>query len=402
MSPLPRLGARPTVADAALAGLVGLPLLGWTWFVLGTGPGPAPLVSAGALLATAAMAFRRTAPLWSFAAVSAGCAAMLAGADLLLPPSMLIFPWSLYSLCANGPRAASAAGAGVAVLGSAAAGARFWLEPRQAAGLPPSFVFLFLLAVGTVAWSLGLWRRTQRAYLAALEERARRAEADREERALRAVAEERARIAREIHDVVSHSLSVVISQAQGGVYAVRADPGRAAGILTTIADAGRHALADMRGLLGVLRADTPLEQGPADAQPTLAELPQLLEGARAAGLRVTFLRDGTERRLSPAAELAVYRLVQESLTNTLKHAGQGHAAVVRLTWEAAELAVRVEDDGQGPSREHAEGFGHGLLGMRERFVAFGGTVTAGPAASGGFQVAARLPYPPTTAVKERA
>ncbi|GAA2664474.1 MULTISPECIES: sensor histidine kinase [Nonomuraea] len=401
MSSLPRLRTRPAAADAALAALVGLPLMSWTWLVLGAGPAPEPLVVAGALLATAAMAFRRTTPRCSFALVSAGCAAMLAATDLLLPPPMLIFPWSLYSLCANGPRAASAAGAATAVLGSAAVGARFWLEPRQAAGLPPSFVFLFLLAVSMVAWSLGLWRRTQRAYLASLEERARRAEADREERALRAVTEERARIAREIHDVVSHSLSVVISQAQGGTYAVRADPGRAAGILTTIADTGRHALADMRGLLGVLRADAPLELEPADAQPTLAELPQLLQGARAAGLEVTFLCEGAERRLSPAAELAVYRLVQESLTNTLKHAGHGHEAMVRLDWEAAELMVRVEDDGPGLPREHGTVGGHGLVGMRERFVAFGGAVSAAPSASGGFHVVARLPYLPMNTAKGR-
>ncbi|MGW5683999.1 sensor histidine kinase [Nonomuraea sp. NPDC003754] len=386
--------ARPPLADAALATLVGLPLLGWTWLVLTATPGPAPLAFAGALLAHTAMGLRRTMPLASFGAVSVGCAAMLAGTGvLLLPPSMLVFPWSLYSVCAYGSRRALGWGPAAAVLGSAAVGARFWLNPRQAAGLPPAYVFLFLLAVTMVAWSLGMWRRTQRAYLASLEDRARRAEADREERARRAVSDERARIAREIHDVVSHSLSVVISQAQGGTYAVGADPGRAADILATIADAGRHALADMRGLLGVLRADTPLEPESGDSAPTLAELPRLLEGTRAAGLEVTFRQDGTERRLSPAAELAVYRLVQESLTNTLKHAGAGRRALVVLSWETAELAVRVQDDGPGDPGGPGDGARLGLVGMRERFLAFGGTVTAGPATAGGFHVSARLPYP---------
>jgi signal transduction histidine kinase len=257
---LSRARARPLLADAVLATLVGLPLLGWTWFVLAAVPDRSLPAFGGALLAHTAMGLRRTAPLASFGAVSVGCAAMLTGvAGLLVPPSTLVFAWSLYSMCAYGPRRALGWGPAVAVLGSAAVGTRFWLHPREAAGLPPAFVFLLLLAVTMTAWSLGLWRRTQRAYLASLEDRARSAEAEREERARRAVHDERARIAREIHDVVSHSLSVVISQAQGGTYAVAADPGRAAGILTTIADAGRYALADMRGLLGVLRAETPLE-----------------------------------------------------------------------------------------------------------------------------------------------
>ncbi|MFI6175630.1 sensor histidine kinase [Nonomuraea sp. NPDC051191] len=384
---------RTPTADAALATLVGLPLLGWTWVVLTITPGPSPVAFAGALLAHSAMALRRTAPLASFGAVAAGCAAMLAGAGgLLLPPSMLVFPWSLYSMCAYGSRRALGWGPVAALLGSAVVGLRFWLNPREASGLPPAFVFLFLLAVTMMMWSFGLWRRTQRAYLESLEDRARRAEADREERARRAVHDERARIAREIHDVVSHSLSVVISQAQGGTYAVRTDPDRAAGILTTIADAGRHALADMRGLLGLLRAETPLESESAGSAPTLAELPRLLEGTRAAGLAVTFRQDGAERRLSPAAELAVYRLVQESLTNTLKHGGAGRRAQVVLSWGSAGLAVQVQDDGPRDSHPPGGGTGLGLVGMRERFQAFGGTVAAGPATTGGFHVSARLPY----------
>lgn len=399
MSKIGRVRTRPLLVDTAIAVLVGLPLFAWSWFVLLAGPGPAPLALAGALLTQTAMAWRRTAPLPSFGAVSAGCAAMLAGVEgLLLAPSLLTFPWSLYAVCAHGRGRAAGWGLAVAVLGSAAVGARFRLNPREAAGLPPAYVFVFLLAVGLVAWSLGLWRRTQRAYLGSLEERARRAEADREQRARQAVADERARIAREIHDVVSHSLSVVISQAQGGMYAVRADPGRAEGILATIAGAGRHALTDMRGLLGVLRAETPLEPDHRDSQPTLQELPELLAGTRAAGLEVGFEQDGAERGLSPAAELAVYRLVQESLTNTLRHAGAGSRARVSLSWGAAELAVRVEDDGPGGT---AGGAGHGLVGMRERFLAFGGTVAVGPAGGGGFLVSGRLPYPPPAGEKGR-
>ncbi|MFF5204535.1 sensor histidine kinase [Streptosporangium sp. NPDC000396] len=385
-----------SLLDAVLAVLVGLPLLLWSGFVL-SAVSPA---LAGALLAHVAMGLRRRAPLWSFAAVSAGCAAMLTAGGMLLPPSLVIFPWSLYSVCAHGRRGASAWGLAVAVLGSAAIGVKFWLNPQEAAGLLPSFVALFLLAVCLVAWSLGVWRRTQRAYLASVEDRARRAEAEREERARRAVSDERARIAREIHDVVSHSLSVVISQAQGGTYAVRSDPARAHDILTTIAEAGRHALTDMRSLLGVLRAETPLEPDSYGAQPTLGELPRLIDGTRAAGLEVTWQQEGVERRLSPAAELAVYRMVQESLTNTLKHAGAGRRAHVRLSWGEDELAVDVRDDGSGRDAAGAGG-GHGLVGMRERFLAFGGTATAGPA-TGGFLVSARLPYSPDRRKETRA
>ncbi|MFE3453423.1 sensor histidine kinase [Nonomuraea sp. NPDC059194] len=395
--------------DVALAALFGLPLLVWTGFVLGA-VSPALV---GALMAHVAMGLRRGAPWWSFAAVSAGCAVMLTvGGVALLPPSMIVFPWSLYSVCAHGRREAAAWALAVAVLGSAVIGVKFWLNPHQSAGLPPGFVALFLLAVCLAAWSLGVWRRTQRVYLASVEERARRAEADREERARRAVSAERARIAREIHDVVSHSLSVVISQAQGGTYAVRSDPGRAHEILSTIAEAGRHALTDMRSLLGVLRAETPLEPDSHGSQPTLDELPRLIDGTRAAGLEVTMEQEGVERRLSPAAELAVYRMVQESLTNTLKHAGAGHRARVLLRWGETELTVDVRDspshDGSGhagPGHGHDAGgteAGHGLVGMRERFLAFGGAATAGPTTGGGFLVSARLPYAPGQRRETRA
>jgi signal transduction histidine kinase len=382
--------ARPLCVDAVTAALVGLPLFAWSVIVLV--PAGARFALSGALLTHVALAFRRRAPLPSFVAVSAGCAAMLAGAlvgtdNLLLPPSMLLFPWALYALCAHGLPRDPACGLVVAVLGAAGIALAFWRRPGDAAGLHPVFVFVFVLAVTTMAWSLGLWRRTQRAYLLSLEDRARRAEAAKEERARRAVADERARIAREIHDVVSHSLSVVISQAQGGAYAVRADPGRASTILATIADAGRHALTDMRGLLGVLRPDTPLE---ADPQPTLADLPSLLDRTRAAGLAVTLHRSGNSNSLSPAAELAVYRLIQESLTNTLKHAGSGRTATVRLCWEEDALTVEVGDD--GPGRVNDEPSGLGLIGMRERFQAFGGTVAFETAAAGGLLVTAHLPY----------
>ncbi len=209
----------------------------------------------------------------------------------------------------------------------------------------------FLLAVVVASWSLGVFRTVRSVYLGALEERARLAEAEREERARRAARDERARIAREMHDVVAHSLSVIVSQAQGGAYVAGAQPERAAKALETIAETGREALADMRGLLGVLRADPDAaEPAPADPQPGLADVPELVARVRAAGLLVALTEAGTPRRLGAAAGLAAYRLVQESLTNTLKHAGAAARAEVRLCWTEEELVVEVIDDGRGGRR----------------------------------------------------
>jgi signal transduction histidine kinase len=262
----------------------------------------------------------------------------------------------------------------------------------------------FLLAVVAAGCSFGIFRTVRTVYLSTLEERARLAESEREERARRAVLDERARIAREMHDVVAHSLSVIVSQAQGGAYVAASRPERAVQALETIAETGREALADMRGLLGVLRADrtgplgadptTPAAAGirpaaPAEPQPALADLPDLIARVRAAGVPVELAGSGTPRRLGPATALAVYRLVQESLTNTLKHAGPDARADVRLVWTEEELTVTVTDDGYGQTP--GPGGGQGLAGMRERAAVVGGQVSAGPRADRGFAVEARFP-----------
>lgn len=223
--------------------------------------------------------------------------------------------------------------------------------------------------------------------------------------------DERARIAREMHDVVAHSLSVIVSQAQGGAYVAASRPERAVLALETIAETGREALADMRGLLGVLRADgtgpagpypatpagpdpaTPAAAArpaaPAGPQPALADLPDLIGRVRAAGVPVELGGSGTPRRLGPATALAVYRLVQESLTNTLKHAGPDARADVRLVWTEEELTVTVTDDGYGQTP--GPGGGQGLAGMRERAAVVGGQVSAGPRPGRGFAVEAHFP-----------
>jgi signal transduction histidine kinase len=205
-----------------------------------------------------------------------------------------------------------------------------------------------------------------------------------------AAAAERARIARELHDVIAHHVSVMVVQADGAAYALRSDPQTAETALHAISRTGRQALNEMRHLLGVLRTD-----GDRAAQlaplPGLGELRELLDQARAAGLAVTYTLSGTPRELPEGAELAAYRVVQESLTNTRKHAGLAASAAVTLTYEPAGLTVEVTDNGFATPTPGSGG--HGLAGMRERIGMYGGTVQAGPIESGGFRVVAHLPCP---------
>jgi signal transduction histidine kinase len=346
-----------------------------------------------------ALAARRRAPAVSFGVVSVALAVseLTPGLSAQQPflASAVAFPVALYSYCAYGGPRAPRLGAAVGVAGAVLITGRELVErPAGERGeadtlLGALLLLGFLLAVVAAAWSFGLFRTVRSVYLATLEERARLAETEREERARRAAREERDRIAREMHDVVAHSLSVIVSQAQGGAYLAKGEP--AGRVLDTIADTGREALADMRGLLGVLRADAP-DAGPDPGeppQPGLADLPELVARVRASGLPVELTQDGTPERPSAAAELAVYRLVQESLTNVLKHAGPDATARVRLTWAGKELVVSVTDDGYGltPGR----GGGQGLVGMRERVAVLGGSTSAGPGTGGGFAVRARLP-----------
>jgi len=393
------LRARPLAGDSLFAGAVAVLFAPWSLFaIVGATRTPRPLASGLAvvvglsvLVAHGALAYRRVAPWTSFATVSLACLVMAVITDIANLPSVVVFPLALYAYCAYGRTSAPAIGLAVGAVGAVVITAHMALD-GQAGKVSLISLYGSLLAVVLAGWSLGLFRRVQLAYIAALEERALRAEAEREERARRAVRDERARIAREMHDVVAHSLAVIVSQAQGGQYAARTDPERAAAVLATIAQAGRQALTDMRGLLGVLRPDAPLSTEDGNSwgpQPTLAELPELLDRVRGAGLPVQYTEAGAARPLGPAAELAAYRVVQEALTNTLKHAGPAAAATVRFTWTDDELAVTVCDSGHGPTP--SDGGGHGLIGMRERLAVVGGSVAAGPGPEGGFVVRARQP-----------
>ncbi|MEV4161729.1 sensor histidine kinase [Nonomuraea dietziae] len=235
-------------------------------------------------------------------------------------------------------------------------------------------------------WLTGLYANTRHRYLEGLEERAERAERERDHQARMAAAAERARIARELHDVVAHNVSVIIVQADGAGYAIDSDPEQARKAVQAISRTGREALAEMRRMVGVLREDGP---GAADytPQPGLAQLGELVHGS---GLPVDLRVTGVPQELPEGEQLAVYRLVQEALTNTLKHGGPGARALVEMEYGVHELVVRVTDDGRGAAAPRSPD-GHGLLGMRERVSMYGGAVQAAPRPGGGFEVLARLP-----------
>src|SRR3954453_22650876 len=223
---------------------------------------------------------------------------------------------------------------------------------------------LLPLGLTAGAWLLGDNLGTRRAYLGELEAKAVRLEREREEEARRAVAHEQARIARELHDVISHNVSVMVVQAAAGADVFDAEPARARSALTSIEATGRDALSELRRLLGVIRTDDDAD-GPLEPQPGLERLAGLLEQVRAAGLPVDLTVEGSRTPLPPGLDLAAYRIVQEALTNTLKHAAASQASVT-VRYGAAELAVEVLDDGPGTTANGAAGAGHGVVGMRER------------------------------------
>jgi signal transduction histidine kinase len=247
-----------------------------------------------------------------------------------------------------------------------------------------------LLVFGT-AWILGDNLRTRRHYLAELEGKAARNEEQQLAESRRAVAEERTRIARELHDVVAHSMSVMVVQAGAARRILERDPERAGEAMATIEATGREALTEMRRVLGVLRSDDDLaELTPA---PGLDDFDRLLQQCDEAGLPVELVVRGTVRRLAPGLEMNAYRVVQESLTNALKYAGPARA-VVEIAYDDDTLEVTVTDDGRGAAAE-STGSGQGLVGMRERVEAYGGRLTAGPRPGGGFTVHAVFRTEPT-------
>ncbi|KOT41930.1 histidine kinase [Streptomyces caelestis] len=272
--------------------------------------------------------------------------------------------------------------------------------PNEDVGVATNLAVMVLQTVPfALAWVLGDSIRTRRAYFAQLEERAARLEKEREAQAKVAVAAERARIARELHDVVAHNVSVMVVQADGAAYVLDAAPDQAKKALETISSTGRQALAEMRRLLGVLRTGEHQEAGEYVPQPDVRQIEDLVEQCRGSGLPVDFKVEGTARPLPSGVELTAYRIVQEALTNTRKHGGPHVGASVRLVYFDDGLGLLVEDDGKGAPHELYEeggfdGQGHGLIGMRERVGMVGGTLDAGPRPGGGFRISVLLPLKP--------
>jgi len=384
------LRARPLLADALLAGLLAAFSLVALVYANGDCDGacrPGGTAATGLILAqTLPLAWRRRHPL----AVSLVTGLATAGYGLAPYPDLAMpVPVGglvgMYSVAAWGSRRAALVAGGVA----AAVVAVVMSLPRTDADLVDA-AFASLGLAG--AWVLGDRARVQRALAAELSDRAVRLEREREGEARRAVASERARIARELHDVVAHHVSMMVVQAEAGPLAVERDPARAAGAFEAIAATGRQALVEMRRLLGVLRGDG---QAPSLApQPGLDQVPSLVEQVGRAGLEVELVVEGEKAPLPAGVELSAYRIVQEALTNAVRHAGPGRARVL-VRYGERDLELTVRDEGGGGAAAPAGGpptrSGQGLVGMRERVSLFGGELHAGPGPDGGFTVAARLP-----------
>ncbi|MGC5565199.1 sensor histidine kinase [Streptomyces sp. FR-108] len=362
----------------------------------GSGTGQLAVTLPITLLLCLVIALRRRLPeQMLILAVSMGAAQLVL--DMPLAPADFALLVITYTVASNGTRWASRLALTAGLLAAPLAQLR-WPEAQQGAFEHVAIV-IFQTVPFALAWVLGDSLRTRRAYFAQLEERAARLEKEREAQAKVAVAAERARIARELHDVVAHNVSVMVVQADGAAYVLDSAPDQAKKALEIISGTGRQALAEMRRLLGVLRTGEHQESGEYVPQPDVEQLDELIEQCRGSGLPVDFKIEGTPRPLPSGVELTAYRIVQEALTNTRKHGGPNAGASVRLVYFDDGLGLLVEDDGKGAPHELYEeggvdGQGHGLIGMRERIGMVGGTLDAGPRPGGGFRISALLPLKP--------
>lgn len=269
-----------------------------------------------------------------------------------------------------------------------------WVVASAAALVAGSMAFPrgwgFFLLLAAFALLLGYYAKTRRAYIAALVDRAERLERERDQQVQLAAADERARIAREVHDIVAHNIAVMTALGDGAAYTAEASPGEAAALMRQASETGRSALAEMRRLVGVLR-DSPGNS----PQPALDGLDDLLASVRAAGLPAILAVTGQPYALPATTQLAIFRIVQESLTNTLKHA-PGATARIQLDYRPGQVGLEITDTGRPSTvaapgvRSPGPGGGHGIAGMRERAALFGGDVTAGPLPGGGWRVRATL------------
>ncbi|MFJ3778243.1 sensor histidine kinase [Streptomyces sp. NPDC090075] len=332
--------------------------------------------------------WRRRRPMTTFAVIAAVFALQWSlGAALRADVALFI---ALYSLALHGrlrrlPWACAVIAAGMVLV-----------AVRVSPAVSVWDALFFLLSTATAALAVGLMVRSRRAQLAGLRERAARLETERDQRIRLATATERARVAREMHDIVGHNLSVIITLADAGAYATDTAPERGKEALRLIGDTGRTALGELRRVLGVLReaSDGARRAPELSPQPGLADIETLCDGVRTAGLEIVYRTVGEVDALDRGMQLTVYRIVQEALTNTLKHAGAGTRVNLAVVVEDERLVIRIRDNGTaghpGPWNEE----GHGLVGMRERAALYGGTVSAGPAADRGWTVEAALDLTP--------
>lgn len=376
----------PQAADAVLA--AGLAVLTGPYVVLHTAGGVAVwLCDAGLVLP---LVWRRRYPEAVFAVLAAVALVQWVIAEPLASDVSLLV--ALFTVALQRPRRVAAAAGAVLEVGVVLASTRWNLAGSWDRSL------IGLSGLAGVALLLGAALRERRAHLRELTERAARLESERDQQALIAAAAERTRIAREMHDVIAHSLAVIVTMADGAAAKLNRDPQQAGAAISSIAQVGRQALSDTRRLLGVLRDQVPDAGSPAPAdlapQPGLAELDGLMAQLRATGLDATVSYTGTMFPLAPGAQLTVYRLVQEAATNTLKHAPGATMVRVHVRWQEPTVEVRVIDNGPPPSTSPAPrppvptGGGHGIAGMRERVALYGGRVETGSLPGGGWVVRA--------------
>jgi signal transduction histidine kinase len=342
-------------------------------------PDKPALATACGLVGVLPLAARRVAPLAALVAVMAG--GLLGG--LVYPdfkPFSLFLVWvvAAYTVAAHEPNDRALWGLIAALAATGLMGVAGALQDQSGA----FSVWIFLGA----AWGLGRGIRSRDERAQALQARAEHLTAEQESQAQRAIAEERRRIARELHDVVAHDVSVMVVQAGAAQRVLSQNPERAREALSSIETSGRQALVELRRMLGVLRASD--ARGSIEPQPVLARVGELVDHVRDAGIEAGLHVEGEPRGLSAGADLAGYRIVQEALTNVIKHA-EATAVDITIRYLPGALELNIRDNGAGPRNEHAPG--HGLIGMRERVGMFGGTLTAGKAPGGGFAVAAHIP-----------
>jgi signal transduction histidine kinase len=391
---LAALRAHPMVADALLAAALAtafaaLLSVAPAATTANVGPvGPVPELLAWCTVGVLPVVVRRRWP-----AASIALCVVLALPPLFNEYALRTLGFSVlivaYTAASTRPLPAAIAANLLVWLPSLAVGSVIQVRERRGS-LVAALVIDGLLAL--IAFTVGRYIRTRRAYTAALEARAAEAEANQRALAHQAVGDERRRIARELHDVVAHHVSVMGVLATGARRALHRDPASADEALTAIEQTGRTTLRELRRLLDLLRADDE-ETGELVPQPGLAALRSLVDRIREAGLPVTTQIDGEPYPVDAGVALTVYRLVQEALTNVLKHAGPA-SAQLRVGFGPDELTVEVFDTGHGPrpaAEETAAAAGHGLVGMRERVALYGGELHTGPRPGGGFRVYARIP-----------